>query len=160
MSRTTHTITALVHNDYGTLNRLSSLFRRRMFSLASLNAGDCEQEGFSRVTIQVNGDDNILRQCMRQLEKQIDVVEVDDLPKTQSVQRELAFFEVTVTDETRRHVLDVVHAMKAEIVHLEPDAVTVELTAEPGHIDHLTNLLQPYGIKQLVRSGLVAIRVK
>lgn len=160
MSTTLHTITALVHNESGTLNRLASLFRRRMFSLASLNAGDCEQKGFSRVTMVVEGDNNLLRQCVRQLDKLVDVVEVEDLPQSASVQRELAFFEVSATPESRRQVLDIADAMRCEVVHLEPESITLQVSAEPTRIDHINTLLSPFGVKQLVRSGLVAIRVK
>ncbi len=160
MSTTLHTITALVHNESGTLNRLASLFRRRMFSLSSLNAGDCEQEGFSRVTMVVEGDNNLLRQCVRQLDKLVDVVEVEDLPQAASVQRELAFFEVLATPENRRQVLDIADAMRCEVVHMEPETITLQVSAEPTRIDHINTLLAPFGIKQLVRSGLVAIRVR
>jgi acetolactate synthase I/III small subunit len=157
---TLHTITALVHNESGTLNRLASLFRRRMFSLASLNAGDCEQEGFSRVTMVVQGDSGVLRQCVRQLDKLVDVVEVDDLPAASAVQRELAFFQVSCDATTRREVLDIAQVMHCEVVHLESDSVTLQITAEPARIDQVITLLLPHGLRQTVRSGLVAIRVK
>lgn len=156
----THTITALVQNESGTLNRLVSLFRRRTFSLASLNAGDCEQEGFSRATFVVEGDDNVLRQVLRQLDKLVDVVEVDDLPRDQSVQRELAFIEVKAGADQRRYVLDVAQVMHCEVAHLEPDSITLQYTAEPAKISQVIALLEPFGIIQIVRSGLVAIRVK
>ncbi|OWU64985.1 MAG: acetolactate synthase small subunit, partial [Armatimonadetes bacterium Cent15-Ar3] len=106
-----HTITALVHNESGTLNRLASLFRRRMFSLASLNAGDCEQPEFSRVTMVVEGDSHVLRQCVRQLDKLVDVVEVEDLPADESVQRELAFIQIKADAESRRAILDIAQVM-------------------------------------------------
>jgi len=160
MSTTLHTITAVVHNEPGTMKRLTSLFRRRMFNIASINAGDCEQEGFSRVTLLVEGDDLVLRQCVRQLEKQVDVVEVDDLQRQESVQRELALFEVAIEEGTRRAVLDIAQTLGCSIVHLEHHAVTLQVADEPTKIDHLASLLSPYGIRQLVRSGLVAIRVK
>jgi acetolactate synthase-1/3 small subunit len=160
MSESRHTITALVENESGTLNRLSSLFRRRMFSMSSLNAGDCEQPGYSRVTIVVNGDDNTMRQCVRQLDKLVDVVEVDDLAKSDSVQRELAFFQVKAGQENRRAILDIAQVMHCEVVHLEIDSITLQCTAEPERIDQVFALLEPYGINQVVRSGLVAIRVK
>lgn len=159
MSTRLHTISALVHNESGTLNRLSSLFRRRMFSLASMNAGDCEQEGLSRVTMVVAGDDGDLRQCVRQLDKLIDVIEVEDLNSDQSVQRELAFIQVQANVESRRAILDIAQVMHCEVVHLEPESVTLQVTAEPNRIDQIVTLLQPIGITQIVRSGLVAIRV-
>ncbi len=155
-----HTITALVQNESGTLNRLVSLFRRRAFSLSSLNAGDCEQEGLSRLTIVVNGDENTLRQCVRQLEKLIDVVEVDDLPKDEAVQRELALIKVATNAEKRREVLDISQAMHCEVVHLGLEDMTLQMSATPSRINSLILLLQPYGVLQVVRSGLVAIRVE
>ena len=155
-----HTITALVQNEAGTLNRLVSLFRRRMFSLASLNAGDCEQEGYSRLTMVVNGDDNTLQQCVSQLEKLIDVVEVEDLPQKSAVQRELALIQVSATPDKRREVLEIAQVMRCEVVHLGADHMTLESSAEVSRIDSLIGLLQPYGIRQIVRSGLVAIRVE
>ncbi|HEY3783456.1 MAG TPA: acetolactate synthase small subunit [Fimbriimonadaceae bacterium] len=154
-----HTITALVQNESGTLNRLVSLFRRRMFSLSSLNAGDCEQEGYSRLTFVVNGDDNVLRQCLRQLEKLIDVVEVDDLPVQASVQRELALVQVSCGAEKRREVLEIAQVMDCDVLHMSHDKLTLQCTAEAARLDNLIELLKPYGIGQVVRSGLVAMRV-
>ncbi len=93
-----HTITALVQNEAGTINRLVSLFRRRGFSLASFNAGDCEDPGFSRLTFIVDGDDATISQCLKQLDKLIDVVECEDLKQETSVQRELALIRVEPTE--------------------------------------------------------------
>lgn len=160
MSLRSHTISALVHNESGTLNRLASLFRRRMFSLSSLNAGDCEQEGLARVTMVVEGDDGDLRQCVRQLNKLIDVIEVEDLNGNDSVQRELAFIQVQAGVESRRSILEVAQVMHCDVVHLENESITLQVTAEPNRIDQVVALLQPLGITQIVRSGLVAIRVR
>jgi acetolactate synthase I/III small subunit len=131
-----------------------------MFSLASMNAGDCEQEGFSRVTMVVEGDDHVLRQCVRQLDKLVDVIEVEDLPKSESVQRELAFFQVKADVDSRRTIFDIAQAMQCEIVHLATESVTLQVSAEPHRLDQIHSLLQPHGVLQAVRSGLVAIRVK
>ena len=155
-----HTITALVQNEAGTLNRLVSLFRRRTFSLASLNAGDCEQDGLSRLTMVVNGDDQVLQQCVRQLEKLIEVVEVDDLPQASAVQRELALIQVSATPDKRREILEIAQVMRCEIANLSADHLTLECSAETTRLDQLIALLKPYGIRQIVRSGLVAIRVE
>lgn len=160
MSVGQHTITALVQNESGTLNRLVSLFRRRMFSLSSLNAGDCEQDGYSRLTFVVNGDDATLRQCLRQLEKLIDVVEVDDLPQNAAVQRELALIQVAAVPEKRREVLEIAQVMDCEVVHMGHTNLTLQCTAESSRLDSLVALLKPYGVQQIVRSGLVAIRVE
>ncbi len=130
-----------------------------MFSLASMNAGDCEQDGLSRITMVVEGDDNDLRQCVRQLDKCLDVIEVEDLNSAQSVQRELAFIQVQANVESRRAILDIAQVMRCEVVHLEPESITLQVTAEPSRIDQVVALLNPIGITQIVRSGLVAIRV-
>jgi acetolactate synthase-1/3 small subunit len=160
MSAGQHTITALVQNESGTLNRLVSLFRRRMFSLASLNAGDCEQEGYSRLTFVVNGDDGVLRQCLRQLEKLIDVVEVDDLPARQSLQRELALIQVKATAQQRGEIIEIAQVMHCEVLHLGHENITLQCAEEVSKLDSLIALLKPYGIEQIVRSGLVAMRVE
>lgn len=153
-----HTITALVQNESGTLNRLVSLFRRRGFSLASLTAGDCELEGFSRITIVVNGDDAVLDQCERQLEKLIDVVKVEDLPYRQAVRRELALIRVDVPSGQRGEVVEIVDILGGQIAHLTANSLTIEFTGEPSKIEHLIEMLKPYGIGEIVRTGLVAMR--
>jgi acetolactate synthase-1/3 small subunit len=131
-----------------------------MFSLSSLNAGDCEQDGLARVTMVVEGDDGDLRQCVRQLNKLIDVIEVEDLSGNDSVQRELAFIQVKAGVESRRSILEIAQVMHCDVVHLEPDSITLQVSAEPSRIDQVVALLEPLGISQIVRSGLVAIRVK
>ncbi len=155
-----HTITALVQNEAGTLNRLVSLFRRRGFSLASVNAADCEQEGFSRLTLVVNGDDTVLSQCVRQLQKLVEVVEVDDLPARKAVQRELGIVQVKAMPGKRSEVLEVVQVFGGKVSHLSAEAMAVEFTGEPSQVDRLIGLLKPYGIKEVVRTGVVAMRVE
>ncbi|CAN5464384.1 acetolactate synthase small subunit [soil metagenome] len=154
-----HTITALVQNEAGTLNRLVSLFRRRGFSLASLNAGDCEQIGFSRLTMVVNGNDQVMTQCVRQLEKLIDVVEVDDLPDQQAVRRELALVQLSADAANRHEIVEIVQLMGGKVAWLAPEKMAVELTEEPSKIDRLIELVKPYGIQEIVRTGLVAMKV-
>lgn len=160
MSDRSHTITALVENDHGTLNRLVSLFRRRSFSLASLNAGDCEEEGLSRVTIVVNGDDGILRQCVRQLDKLLDVVEVDDVSPDESIQRELALVRVFAESSRHAEIASFAQLNGARVAHRSDSSITVEACATPAAIDRLVSDLHPFGERQVVRSGLVAIRVE
>ncbi len=155
-----HTITALVQNEAGTLNRLVSLFRRRGFSLASLNAGDCEQVGLSRLTLVVNGDDATMTQCVRQLEKLIDVVEVDDLHQDNSVRRELALIQVEAKAGQRSEVLEIVQIMNARVAHLAPERMTIEYAEEPVKVERLLKMLEPYGVSEIVRTGTVAMRVE
>lgn len=154
-----HTITALVQNEAGTLNRLVSLFRRRGFSLASLNAGDCEQPGFSRLTIAVEGDDNTLNQCLRQLEKLIDVVEVADLRAEDSVERELALIRVSPSPEKRDQVFLVASEFGARTPRASATGYVIEVSAPPSEIERMLKALEGCGVDEVVRSGLVALRV-
>ena len=155
-----HTITALVQNESGTLNRLVSLFRRRAFSLASLNAGDCEETGLSRVTIVVDGDDNTLRQCVRQLDKLVDVVEVEDLPQSYSVQRELALVTLKPNAISEWNLKDISGKHLAQVIKSGSGHLTLEISAPTDEIDAIISELRPYGVQRVVRSGLVAIRVE
>jgi acetolactate synthase-1/3 small subunit len=152
-----HTVTALVHNEHGTLNRMISLFRRRGFSLSSLAVGDCEEPGLSRMSIVVNADDNMLRQCVMQLEKAVDVVSVESLYGKEYVHRELAFIQVEAPPEKRSEIIDISRVLNCEIVHLGLKTMTVQVVANARKIQGLIRLLEPYGIKKIVRSGTVAM---
>lgn len=154
-----HTISALVQNEAGTLNRLVSLFRRRGFSLASLNAGDCEQPGFSRVTLVVQGDDSELYQCLRQLEKLLDVVEVADIRPEQGVERELALIRIEPNDVDRPLAHSAIAQLGARAARSTDASIVVETSAAPPDIERLIEALQPYNIVEIVRSGLLAMRV-
>jgi len=154
-----HTITALVQNEAGTINRLASLFRRRGFSLASFNAGDCEDPGFSRLTLVVNGDDDVLTQCLKQLTKLIDVVECEDLTPEVSVKRELALVRVEPQESDRDTVYKIALEFFAKTPKSTPQAIIVETSAEVGELERLIEALRPYNITEIVRTGAVAMRV-
>lgn len=158
-SKRLHTVTALVQNEAGTLNRLVSLFRRRGFSLASLNAGDCEQVGLSRLTLVVEGDEQVLYQCLRQLEKLIDVVEVSDLSAEVAVERELALIRVEPKDEDRDTVYKLVSDHGARTPRATESSLVVETSASPTEIAKLVEALRPYNVVEIVRSGLVAMHI-
>lgn len=155
-----HTISALVQNEAGTINRLVSMFRRRGFSLASFNAGDCEDPGFSRITFVVNADDNELAQCLRQLEKLIDVVEVEDLQPSGSVGTELALIRLRPLDHQRDAIYQTVQSARAWVPKSTPREMVVEFTGGLAEIEDLIASLRPYGIVEVVRTGLVAIKVE
>lgn len=154
-----HTITALVQNEAGTINRLASLFRRRGFSLASFNAGDCEDPGFSRLTLVVNGDDDTLSQCLKQLSKLIDVVECEDLAPTESVTRELALIRVEPPVEDRDAVYKIALEYMAKTPRASARAIVVEVSAEVAELERLIEALRPYNVTEIVRTGAVAMRV-
>lgn len=158
--RSAHLITLRVQNRVGTLNRLVSMFRRRAYSIASLTAGDCEEEGCSRLTLVVAGEGEAVDQCVRQIGKLIDVLEVEHVDPHDSVHRELALIQVAAGREQRREVLDIAHAMGSEVLHLDHDTMTLTLTDLPTRIEALIGLLKPYGLRQIARSGLVALKTE
>jgi acetolactate synthase-1/3 small subunit len=152
-------ITALVQNEAGTINRLASLFRRRGFSLSSFNAGDCEEQGLSRITIVVNGDDSQLAFCLKQLERLIDVVEVDDLKQEESVQRELCLVRCEPRMEQREALYKLVLEHYGKTPKTTENRIVVEFTGEVSEVEELLVALQPFNITEIVRTGLVALRV-
>ncbi len=160
MSTSHHTITALVQNEAGTINRLVSLFRRRGFSLASFNAGDCEDPGYSRLTFIVDGDDATITQCLKQLDKLIDVIECEDLPQEHSVQRELALIRVEPAPEDRQGLYNVVNEFMARTPRATPSAIVVEQVADVNGIERLIDALRPFKITEIVRTGVVALKVE
>jgi acetolactate synthase-1/3 small subunit len=158
--RPAHLITLRVQNHVGTLNRLVSMFRRRSYSINSLTAGDCEEEGCSRLTLVVGGDGTVVDQCVRQMAKLIDVLEVEHVEHHDAVQRELALIQVSADPAHRREVLDIAAAMAAQVMHLSPVSLTLSMSDMPVRIDSLIALLRPYGILQIARSGLVALKTE
>lgn len=159
-SPTTHTISVLVQNETGTINRLVSMFRRRGFSLASFNAGDCEDPGYSRITFVVNADENELQQVLRQVEKVIDVVEVEDLKPGQNVGRELSLVRLRPEPGQRASLYDLVLSMGAKTPEATSREVVVEFTGTPEEIESLVEKLRVYEVVEIVRTGLVAIKVE
>jgi len=155
-----HIVTALVQNESGTINRVSSLFRRRGFSLASFNAGDCEIEGFSRMTFIVNGDRSVVGQCLKQLDKLIDVVECEDLTPEESVQREMILVRCEPQPEQRDTLYKFVLEFMARTPRITPRAIIVEFTGEVREVEKLIQELQPYNVTEIVRTGVVAMKVE
>ena len=157
---TQHTISILVQNETGTSNRLVSLFRRRGFSIVCFSAGDCEQPGLSRITLVVNGTENDLQQCVRQLDKLIDVVEVEDLKPDSMVSRELALIRVRPADEDAERFTDLVKEFYARTPRREGKEVVVEIAAETADIERMIGALAPFNIVEIVRTGSVAMKAK
>lgn len=159
MSVEKHTVTALVQNESGTINRVVSLFRRRGFSLASFNAGDCEEEGYSRMTFIVNGDHSVVEQCLKQLIKLIDVVECSRLTPETSVERELALVRVRPDAAHREALYGLVLEHYGRTPAAQGDAVVVEFAGPVDEVEKLIERLRPYNIEEIVRTGTVAIPV-
>ncbi len=152
-------ISALVHDRPGVLNRVASMFRRRGFNIASLAVGHSEKAEFSRMTIVVdNVPESALWQVTSQLWNVVDVVEVMDITDEDYVARETALVKVRATQENRGHIVEILDLFRgAEVVSVSPSTVIIEITGPTEQVESLLNLLEPYGILELMRTGLVAL---
>ena len=155
MSR--HTLSVLVEDVPGVLARIASLFSRRGFNIESLAVGPTEHSGVSRMTIVVTVDDLPLEQVTKQLNKLINVIKIIELDPDNSVTRELILVKVAATMDTRSHILESAGLFRAKVVDVASDAVTIEATGSNGKQQALLHVLEPFGIKELVQSGAVAV---
>jgi acetolactate synthase-1/3 small subunit len=154
---TVHTLSVLVENKPGVLARISSLFARRGFNIDSLAVGPTEHPEISRMTIAVNVEGNPLEQVTKQLNKLVNVIKIVELEPTTSVQRELLLVKVKADLENRSHVLETVQLFRAKVIDVSTDAVTIEATGSADKLDAFLRMLEPFGVKELVQSGMVAI---
>ena len=152
-----HTLAALVENHPGVLNRVASLFRRRGFNIESLAVGTTEQEGISRMTFVVEGDDNVGEQVEKQLYKLIDIIKVSDLSREESIVREIALIKVRSEKNNRRDILDLVEIFRAQAVDITEYSVVIQLVAHPETVDSLLENLASYPIIEMVRTGRIAM---
>ncbi|GAB6286868.1 MAG: acetolactate synthase small subunit [Methanoregula sp.] len=153
-----HTLSVLVENKAGVLSRVTGLFSRRGFNIESLAVGPCEETGMSRITIVVIGDDALVEQVMKQLNKLIDVIKVTDLTENERVERELALIKVTAEPGgSRSEIMQIATIFRAQIVDVGAKTVTLQVTGDTDKIDGLEKLLRQFGIKELVRTGRVGI---
>ncbi len=157
MTNTKHTLVALVEDKPGVLNRIASLFRRRAFNIQSLAVGGSEQPGLSRMTIVVVGDSAQVEQVRKQLDKLINVVKVSDITEDDMVTRELALIKVKATASTRSEIMQIVDIFRANIVDVAPGSLTVEVTGDEDKLDSLLGLLRDFGIKEVSRTGRIAL---
>ena len=152
-----HTLSVLVENKPGVLARIAALFSRRGFNIESLAVGPTEHDEMSRMTIVVNVEDSPLEQVTKQLNKLVEVIKVVELADGGSVNRELLLVKLRADAATRGQVLDAVQLFKARVVDVAPDAVTVEVTGNADKLAGFLKLVEPFGIRELVQSGMVAI---
>ena len=152
-----HTIIALVQDRPGVLTRVAGLFRRRGFNIASLAVGASERKGLSRLTFVVTGDQYTVEQATRHLEKLIDVVKVSNISEEDVVARELALIKVRATPSNRSEILEMVNLFRAKVVDVGTLSLVIETTGEEDKIDALYDLLRPFGILELMRTGRVAM---
>ena len=157
MVNTKHTLVALVEDKPGVLNRIASLFRRRNFNIQSLAVGSSEHPGLSRMTIVVGGDAAQVEQVRKQLEKLINVVKVSDITEEDMVSRELALIKVKTTTTTRSEIMQIVGIFRANIVDVGPTSLTVEVTGDEDKVNSLLGLLRDFGVKELSRTGRIAL---
>ena len=157
MAPTKHTIVALVEDKPGVLNRMASLFRRRGFNIESIAVGHSEVPHLSRMTIVVDGATTQVEQVRKQVDKIVDVVRVTDITADNIVARELALIKVRATPTTRSEIMQIVDIFRANIVDVGSDSVTVEVTGDENKVDSLCNLLRGFGIRELARTGRIAM---
>lgn len=154
---TKHTLVALVEDKPGVLNRVASLFRRRGFNIESITVGHTEQPGLSRMTIVVSGDFAEVEQVRKQLDKAIPVIRVTDITEQDIVARELSLIKVKATSSTRSEIMQIVDIFRANIVDVAPNSLTVEVTGDEDKVDSLFELLRRFRIKEMVRTGRIAL---
>jgi acetolactate synthase-1/3 small subunit len=153
----THVLSLLVEDKPGLLTRVAGLFARRGFNIESLAVGTSEVPGLSRITVVVNVEDLPLEQITKQLNKLINVIKIVELDPAQSVQREHLLIKVRVDNTTRSQVLEAVNLFRARVVDVATDALVIEVTGDSGKTQALLKVLEPYGIKEMAQSGLLAI---
>ncbi|PAW78500.1 MAG: acetolactate synthase small subunit [Verrucomicrobia bacterium Tous-C9LFEB] len=155
-----HTISVLVENKFGVLTRIAGLFSGRGFNIDTLNVGPTTDDKTSRMTIVVRGDDRVLDQVNRQLNKLIDVIEVQDFPEGEYVDRELVLVKVKVNSAARAEVMQMCDIFRAKIVDVQPHALTIEITGDESKITKFLDLMKNFGILDLTRTGKIALARK
>jgi acetolactate synthase-1/3 small subunit len=157
MTINTHTLSVLVEDKPGVLARVASLFSRRGFNIQSLAVGATEQKDMSRMTIVVSVEDSPLEQITKQLNKLVNVIKIVEQDVGNSVERELALIKVRTDATTRSQVIEAVNLFRAKVVDVSTESLTVEATGTPEKLEALLRVLEPYGIRELVQSGVVSL---
>jgi len=152
-----HIISVLVENKSGVLAKISGLFSRRGFNIESLAVGPTEDEKISRITIVVNAEIHSIEQVVKQLHKLINVIKIQELDPLNIVERELVLIKVNADNSTRAEILEIVDIFRANIVDVAKKSLSIEITGNSRKIQGIEELLQPYGILELVRTGKIAI---
>ena len=152
-----HTISIMVTNEFGVLSRISGLFSGRGFNIESLTVAETMDPTISRMTIVTSGDDKVLEQINKQLNKLISVIKVHDFTGEEHIERELALIKVSSNPENRAEILSIVDIFRAKVVDVSPRTYTIEITGDEEKISAITELLRPFGIKEKVSTGRVAM---
>lgn len=152
-----HTISVLVENQFGVLARVAGLFSARGFNIDSLAVGETEDSSVSRITLVVHGDDRIVDQIIKQLNKLVDVIKVVDLSSGEMLDRELVLMKVKADAASRNEIIQIVNTFRAKIVDVNTDFLTIEVTGGESKVDAMVELLGPFGIVEMARTGVIAL---
>lgn len=152
-----HVLSVLVENHSGVLSRVSGLFSRRGYNIDSLSVGETEDPKISRMTIVADADEYTLEQIKKQLNKLIDVIKIIELKEHNAIYRELALIKIAATKENRAEIIEIANIFRAHVVDVANESVVIEATGDQGKISALSNMLMPYGIKEVIRTGLTAL---
>jgi acetolactate synthase I/III small subunit len=152
-----HTIAVIVENKSGVLTRIAGLFSRRSFNIDGLSVGATDNPEYSRMTITVEGDNDILEQVIKQLSKLINVIRVSELVPAESVERELAIIKVTADKESRSEIMQIVNIFRAKIIDVSARSMIIEVTGDEEKINAIVQLLRQFGIKEMARTGKVSM---
>ena len=152
-----HTISVLVENHFGAFDRIATMFSGKGFNLRSISIGETEIPDISRMTLVTDGDNQILDQIVKQLDRLIDTIKVIDLTSTYHVQRELALIKVSLQKATMEQIKNITDIFRGTIVDITNNSMTIEITGPPDKIDATLNVLMPFGIIEMARSGIVAL---
>ena len=152
-----YTLSVLVENHFGVLARVAGLFSARGFNISSLAVAETEDPTVSIMTIVVDGDDRIVDQVKKQLNKLIDVIKVKDLTEQEHISRELALVKVSADSVKRREIIEIADVFKGRVVDISHEAIAIEITGDTNKIDAVVDMLKAYGIKEMARTGKVAL---
>ncbi len=155
-----YTLSMLVRNHAGVLSHVAGLFTRRGYNIETISAGVTENPDITRITIVVTGDDRILDQVIKQCRKLVDVITVANLKYNESVTRELAIIVVNATSATRSQIIEIADVFSAKVVDMSEDAIMLEVTGNTRQINSIMELLKPYGIDEIGRTGMVALQYR
>ena len=152
-----HTLSILVSNKFGVLSRMSGLFSGRGFNIESLNVAETNDPAISRMTIVTRGDDKKIEQITKQLNKLVDIIKVIDLTEENFIDREMVLIKMNAEPKNREEILRIVEIFRSKVVDVSPSTYTIEITGDEGKLKGIMELLRPLGIKEIVRSGRIAL---
>ena len=155
-----HTVSALVENKSGVLARIATLFAARGFNIDSLTVGETEDPGVSRMTIVVTGDERILEQVEKQLNKLIDIIKVSEYSGVNHIERDLALIKIKADRANRSELLQIAETFKAKVLDVSPESMILEITGDEEKLQSLLSMIKPFGIKEMVRTGIIAMARK